>query len=81
MRKQVPPEKTKDVLDFATKRPAARLASIINGLGVSAVPKSFVKPQLMCASDRYSPMDSPNTFGNLGCRSMNRVPCQSTQGS
>jgi len=35
MRKQVPPEKTKDVLDFATKRPSARLDSIRNGLEVT----------------------------------------------
>ena len=34
MRKQVPPEKTKDVLEFATKRPVERLQSIRNGLGV-----------------------------------------------
>lgn len=34
MRKQVPPEKTKDVLEFATKRPEHRLASITNGLSV-----------------------------------------------
>lgn len=34
MRKQVPPEKTKDVLDFATKKPEDRLASIRNGLSV-----------------------------------------------
>jgi hypothetical protein len=34
MRKQVPPEKTKDVLDFATKKPRDRLESIVNGLGV-----------------------------------------------
>lgn len=34
MRKQVPSEKTKDVLDFATKRPEDRLASITNGLAV-----------------------------------------------
>ncbi|PSS05393.1 hypothetical protein PHLCEN_2v3882 [Hermanssonia centrifuga] len=34
MRKQVPPEKTKAVLDFATKRPPERLASIKAGLGV-----------------------------------------------
>ncbi|KAI0719595.1 argonaute-like protein [Cerioporus squamosus] len=34
MRKQVPSEKTKDVLDFATKRPSDRLNSIRNGLGV-----------------------------------------------
>lgn len=35
MRKQVPPEKTKDVLDFATKKPHDRLASIKAGLGVT----------------------------------------------
>jgi eukaryotic translation initiation factor 2C len=35
MRKQVPPEKTKDVLDFATMKPSDRLRSIKNGLGVS----------------------------------------------
>jgi eukaryotic translation initiation factor 2C len=34
MRKQVPPEKTKDVLEFATKRPLDRLQSISNGLSV-----------------------------------------------
>lgn len=34
MRKQVPPERTKDVLDFATMRPKDRLASIRNGLSV-----------------------------------------------
>jgi eukaryotic translation initiation factor 2C len=34
MRKQVPPEKTTSVLDFATKRPDDRLGSIVNGLGV-----------------------------------------------
>lgn len=34
MRKQVPPEKTKDVLEFATKKPYARLDSIRNGLEV-----------------------------------------------
>ncbi|KAI6034268.1 argonaute-like protein [Pisolithus microcarpus] len=35
MRKQVPPEKTKDVLEFATMKPHDRLASISNGLAVS----------------------------------------------
>ena len=35
MRKQVPPERTKDVLNFATKKPADRLQSIRDGLGVS----------------------------------------------
>ena len=34
MRKQVPPDKTNSVLDFATKRPNDRLGSIVNGLGV-----------------------------------------------
>lgn len=34
MRKQVPPELTKSVLDFATKQPAERLKSINNGLSV-----------------------------------------------
>ncbi|KAJ7904584.1 argonaute-like protein [Mycena olivaceomarginata] len=40
MRKQVPPEKTKDVLDFATKKPLDRLQSIKNGLGVLAYGQS-----------------------------------------
>ncbi|EIW61996.1 argonaute-like protein [Trametes versicolor FP-101664 SS1] len=40
MRKQVPPEKTKDVLDFATKKPHDRLASIKAGLGVLAYGQS-----------------------------------------
>ncbi len=40
MRKQVPPEKTKDVLDFATKKPQDRLASIRAGLGVLAYGQS-----------------------------------------
>jgi eukaryotic translation initiation factor 2C len=40
MRKQVPPEKTKDVLDFATKKPQERLASITAGLGVLAYGQS-----------------------------------------
>jgi len=34
MRKQVPPDKTNSVLEFATKRPNDRLASICNGLSV-----------------------------------------------
>ncbi|KAJ7781167.1 argonaute-like protein [Mycena metata] len=40
MRKQVPPEKTKDVLDFATKKPHERLRSIVNGLEVLAYGQS-----------------------------------------
>ncbi|CCA66578.1 related to argonaute-like protein-Laccaria bicolor [Serendipita indica DSM 11827] len=34
MRKQVPPDKTSSVLEFATKKPEARLESIVNGLKV-----------------------------------------------
>jgi eukaryotic translation initiation factor 2C len=34
MRRQVPPDKTNSVLEFATKRPRERLESICNGLGV-----------------------------------------------
>lgn len=41
MRKQVPPEKTKDVLEFATKKPADRLQSIKNGLAVRP-PGSYI---------------------------------------
>ncbi|RDB22690.1 Protein argonaute-2 [Hypsizygus marmoreus] len=40
MRKQVPPEKTKDVLDFATKKPRDRLQSIKDGLAVLAYGQS-----------------------------------------
>ncbi|KAJ6521406.1 hypothetical protein B0H19DRAFT_1203957, partial [Mycena capillaripes] len=40
MRKQVPPKKTKDVLDFATKKPLDRLKSITNGLSVLAYGQS-----------------------------------------
>lgn len=36
MRKQIPPEKTKDVIDFASKKPPQRLQSIRDGLGVLA---------------------------------------------
>lgn len=44
MRKQVPPEKTKDVLEFATKRPRDRLDSIRNGL---AVRRSFFRASFL----------------------------------
>ncbi|KAL7282382.1 hypothetical protein ACG7TL_003853 [Trametes sanguinea] len=40
MRKQIPPERMKDVLDFATKRPEDRLKSINDGLGVLAYGQS-----------------------------------------
>lgn len=34
MRKQVPPDKTSSVLEFATRKPEARLESIAKGLDV-----------------------------------------------
>lgn len=34
MRKQIPPEKTKSVVEFSTKKPVERLASIRAGLEV-----------------------------------------------
>lgn len=34
MRKQIPPERTRDVLDFATMAPEDRLRSIKNGFSV-----------------------------------------------
>ena len=40
MRKQLPPEKTKDMVEFATKRPNERLDSIKRGLGVLAYGQS-----------------------------------------
>lgn len=40
MRKQVPPEKTKDVLEFATKKPHERLSSIRAGLQILAYGQS-----------------------------------------
>lgn len=49
MRKQVPPERTKDVLDFATKKPADRLNSIRAGLGVRAF-SLYQRTLLMIAS-------------------------------
>ncbi|KAH8830505.1 argonaute-like protein [Flagelloscypha sp. PMI_526] len=40
IRKQVPPEKTKDVLEFATKKPSERLASIKRGVQILAYGQS-----------------------------------------
>lgn len=37
MKKPIPSEKTKGVLEFATKKPHERLQSITNGLGVSSI--------------------------------------------
>ncbi|KAF5387029.1 hypothetical protein D9615_002113 [Tricholomella constricta] len=40
MKKQLPPEKTKDVLDFSTKKPQERFQSIKNGLEILAYGQS-----------------------------------------
>ncbi|KAI6105779.1 argonaute-like protein [Pisolithus sp. B1] len=60
MRKQVPPEKTKDVLEFATKRPQDRLASITNGLAVLAYGQSqYVREFGMHVDDTAGPINLP----------------------
>ncbi|KAH7914195.1 argonaute-like protein [Hygrophoropsis aurantiaca] len=57
MRKQVPPEKTKDVLDFATKKPHDRLASITAGLSVLAYGQSeYVRQFGMTVEDTSGPL-------------------------
>ncbi|KAI0796707.1 argonaute-like protein [Abortiporus biennis] len=57
MRKQVPPERTKDVLEFATKKPHDRLASIKNGLGVLAYGQSeYVRQFGMHVQDTGNPL-------------------------
>ncbi|KAG6816930.1 hypothetical protein H0H87_001632 [Tephrocybe sp. NHM501043] len=56
MRKQVPPEKTKDVLDFATKRPADRLQSIRDGLAVLAYGQSEYVRQFGMHVDTNGPL-------------------------
>lgn len=57
MRKQVPPEKTKDVLDFATKKPADRLRSIAEGLNVLQYGQSeYVKQFGMKVSPNAGPL-------------------------
>ncbi|KAG9317400.1 argonaute-like protein [Chiua virens] len=57
MRKQVPPEKTKDVLDFATKKPQDRLQSITNGLSVLAYGQSeYVRQFGMTVDEAAGPL-------------------------
>ncbi|KAF5388155.1 hypothetical protein D9615_000461 [Tricholomella constricta] len=56
MRKQVPPEKTRDVLDFATKRPRDRLSSIVDGLAVLAYGKSEYVRQFGMHVDSSGPL-------------------------
>ena len=66
MRRQIPPEKTKDVLDFATKRPRDRLESIKNGLAVSFID---CEHDIMINYGRFWHMDNPNMSANLACMS------------
>ena len=65
MRKPIPSDKTRDVLEFATKRPRDRLESITNGLQVtlfvSATPKS-----LNIRHRRFCSMANPNMSASLG---------------
>ncbi|KIK94706.1 hypothetical protein PAXRUDRAFT_827744 [Paxillus rubicundulus Ve08.2h10] len=57
MRKQVPPEKTKDVLEFATKKPLDRLQSINNGLSVLAYGQSeYVRQFGMTVDETAGPL-------------------------
>ncbi|THV08479.1 argonaute-like protein [Dendrothele bispora CBS 962.96] len=56
MRKQVPPEKTKSVLDFATKKPEDRLTSIKNGLEVLAYGQSEYVRQFGMNVDTTGPL-------------------------
>ena len=69
VRKQVPPEKTKDVLDFATKRPEDRLRSIANGVDVSlSSPLRFCTRMLLTAFARcrFFSMGNLITCASLG---------------
>ena len=63
MRKQVPPDKTTSVLDFATKRPNDRLGSIVNGLGVCS--GSMFLADLLISTPRYWNTVNLNTFASL----------------
>ena len=56
MRKQVPPEKTKDVLEFATQKPEARLTSIRNGLAVLQYGQSSYLRSFGLAVDSTAPV-------------------------
>ncbi|CCL99782.1 uncharacterized protein FIBRA_01804 [Fibroporia radiculosa] len=76
MRKQVPPEKTKAVLDFATKEPRERLRSIVNGLGVLAYGQSeyvrqfgiFVAPDVRPLSIQARVLQPPTLKYGAGSR-------------
>ncbi|KAH9853511.1 argonaute-like protein [Lenzites betulinus] len=82
MRKQVPPEKTKDVLDFATKKPQERLASIKAGLGVLAYGQSeyvrqfgmIVSPNAVPYSLQARVLDPPVLQYGQGSRQLTIKP-------
>lgn len=79
MRKQVPPETTKDVLAFATKRPGDRLRSIVDGLGVCY---NHGLPELVLTLFlRFLPMDSLNMSVNSECMLIPLGPLKSRLGS
>lgn len=61
MRKQVPAEKTKDVLAFATKRPEDRLRSIRNGVCPTLVPPflRFISPLFPLPLPLFPPSHPP----------------------
>lgn len=75
MRKQVPPEKTKDVLAFATKKPHERLQSIRAALGVLSYGQSeYVRVSSSTLVQRGSVLD------NRILRTAIRHACQSERG-
>ncbi|KDQ12775.1 hypothetical protein BOTBODRAFT_112494 [Botryobasidium botryosum FD-172 SS1] len=56
MRRQVPPERTKAVLDFATMRPQDRLGSIVRGLDVLAYGQSEYLRSFSIGVDTSGPL-------------------------
>lgn len=56
MRKQIPPEKTKDVIEFASKKPPQRLESIRVGLGVLQWGQSEYVRQFGIKVDQVEPL-------------------------
>ena len=77
MRKQVPPEKTKSVLDFATKKPADRLKSITSGLEVRGATSAWIYGSHPLIFNRSLPTGSLNMFDTLECMSTRLDPFES----
>ena len=69
MRKQVPPEKTKSVLDFATKKPADRLRSITSGLEVRGATSAWIFSLHPLIFHRSLRTGSLSMFDTSGCMS------------